>query len=185
MATATSSTVEDVMALPEGSGRCDLIAGEVHEMAPAGGEHSLIAGTFAWVIGAFASERGLGSILVAEPGFILRRDPDTMLSPDVAYVATDRMPPADQRVGPWPMAPDLAVEVISPSERSRLVAAKVTAYLDGGCRLVWIVEPRRRTVTVWTPDRISGVYREGDVLDGGEVLPGFTMTVAVVFATMA
>ncbi|MBA2753397.1 MAG: Uma2 family endonuclease, partial [Chloroflexia bacterium] len=129
----------------------------------------------------FAFDHRLGYILVAGPGFILRRDPDTMVSPDLSFVATDRLPPPGQRVGPWPIAPDLAVEVVSPSDRSCLVSAKVSAHLDAGCRLVWVVEPRRRTVTAWMSDRLSQVFREDETLDGGDVMPGYTVTVSQIF----
>lgn len=182
MATATLRTVEDLMGLDGDPGRFDLIDGEISRMAPASGHHGGIAGTLSRVVGNFVFDRDLGTVYTAETGFILRRDPDSVLVPDLAYVTADRLPPLDDQVGFLALAPDLAIEIISPSETARRVAAKVAAYLDAGCRLVWVVEPRQRTVTAWTPDRQSRVFRADETLDGGDVLPGFTVPLANVFS---
>lgn len=127
MATVMSGTVEDMLALPMGSGRYDLIEGEMYRMAPAGGQHGGIAGTLSRVVGNFVFDRDLGTVYTAETGFILRRDPDSVLVPDLAFVAAERLPPLDDQVGFLALAPDLAIEIVSPSETTRRVAAKVAA----------------------------------------------------------
>jgi Uma2 family endonuclease len=80
-----------------------------------------------------------------------------------------------------PVAPDLAVEVVSPSDRDARVTQNAITYLDAGTRLVWVVEPDSQTVTVYTPDLTARILRAEDTLDGGDVLPGFTLKVAEIF----
>jgi Uma2 family endonuclease len=91
------------------------------------------------------------------------------------------MPPREERRRFLELAPDLAVEVVSPADSANDVHEKVLQYLDVGVRLVWVVHPIRRTVTVYTGDRNARVLDENDSLDGGEVLPGFTLSVAEIF----
>ncbi len=86
------------------------------------------------------------------------------------------------RVKFWPGVPDLAAEVVSPSDRPKDVAAKAQTWLDAGVRLVWVVNPRQQTVTVYSAACQPRVLHSTDTLDGGEVLPGFTLAVAEIFA---
>ena len=90
-------------------------------------------------------------------------------------------PPETERDGYFPFAPDLAVEVLSPGDRTGATTDKVLDYLEAGRRLVWVVEPRRRIVTVYHPDGASHVLREGRDLEGGDVLPEFPVALADLF----
>jgi Uma2 family endonuclease len=125
-------------------------------------------------------ERGLGWAYPADAGFILFADRQTVRSPDAACVRLERL--AAEAEGFVPIPPDLAVEVLSPSDRMAEALSKVTMYLQAGVHLVWLVDPDSRTVTVFPPDVAPHTLREGDTLDGGEVLPGFSVTVAEIFA---
>ena len=182
MATTLVTRVDEIAALPSDGFRYDLIRGELYRMSPAGARHGEIAMEIGWRIKTFVAEHRLGTVYAAETGFLLGRDPDTLLAPDVAFVQTDRLPESAQAEGFLALAPDLVVEVVSPSDTSRYVSDKVLTYLDAGCQLVWVVEPERRTVTAWTPDRMARVIMAGQRVDGGDVLPGFGLDLADIFA---
>jgi len=131
----------------------------------------------------YVEVRRLGVVVGADVGFVLQRNPDTVLSPDVAFIRTDRVPTAHAALRFFEGAPDLAVEVMSPSDRWPAVAAKASRYLQAGSRLVWVVDPPRRTVTVYRPDTAACVLNGGETLEGREVIPGFRMLVDAVFPT--
>ncbi len=175
------ATIEDVAALPDDGCRYDLIRGKLIRMSPAGGRYSEIAGTIAWLVGNAVLPERLGRVYTAEPGFVLARGPDVLLSPDVAFVSTDRMPPDEERISFMELPPDLAVEVLSPSESLRATREKVDAYLEGGVRAVWVVDPVRRSVTVHMAEGDVEILSEDDTLDGGDVLPGFSVSVSQIF----
>jgi Uma2 family endonuclease len=175
-------TAEDLAALPDDHHRYDLIRGELVRMAPSGGDHGRIAigiGARVWL---FVTQHKLGAVYAAETGFTLARNPDSVLGPDVAFIREDRLPPWAEQQGFPEVAPDLVVEIVSPSDRANEVTDKVMEYLDAGVKLVWVVHPRQRIVTVYTPDRIAHILREEDELDGGDVLPGFRLLVEEIFA---
>jgi len=154
-------------------GRCELVRGELTRMIPAGGDHGRITYRLGFELGKHVVPNELGTILAAETGFVLARDPDTVRAPDVAFVRTGKP------TGPGfiPGAPDLVVEVLSPDDRPGYVREKTAEWLEAGALLVWIVDPRTRTVTVHEPGHEPRTLNEGDTLDGGAVLPGFTLPV--------
>jgi Uma2 family endonuclease len=175
-------TTDDLLALPDRPGRFDLIRGELIEMPPAGGDHGSIGAGLIARLWLHVDRHQLGKVYMAETGFKLFEDPDTVLGPDAAVVRSERVPPASESRGYLRLAPDLAVEIISPSERPPRTADKVREYLDAGVRLLWLVYPRRRTVTVHRADGSVTVLHEGNVLDGEDVLPGFQLPVADIFS---
>ena len=121
-----------------------------------------------------------GDLVLGRCGFLLGREPDTLLAPDGAYVRAERVvrPLGDSYV---PYAPDLAVELVVPRRTSPAAVNRATAYLDAGTRAVWLVLPRVRLVLACTPDRTVQVLTADDELDGGDVLPGFRVRVADLF----
>lgn len=181
MATTKQLTAEDLFEITE-PGHYDLIRGELIAMAPAGEEHGSIATNITGHLWNHVRQQALGRVYTAETGFILAREPDTTLVPDVAFVRTDRLPPENLRSKFYAGPPDLAVEIVSPSERTTQTHAKVMEYLRFGTSLVWVVDPPRRTVTVYHPDHSARILQSEDVLDGGDVLPGFRLPVAEIFA---
>ncbi len=179
MTTGTPRTIEDLMALPPGPFRDDLLNGQIRRRPYSVMVNGMVAGTICRRIGTAALAGRFGS-MHAPSGFILRRDPDTLLVPEIAVVAGPR-PPADGRDEFLARAPDLAINLVAPTDDAGYVGDKVAAYLDAGSRLVWVVDPGDETVTVWTPDRRSRIYRGEETLDGGDVLPGYTVAVSQIF----
>jgi Uma2 family endonuclease len=181
MATTTQrKTVGDLWALGEDS-RMELIRGEFVPMSPAGNEHSNIGLRIGSALLAYADETGLGEAFGADAGFLLDREPDLVLSPDAAFVCAERLPSSGISKGFGEIVPDLVVEVISPSDRWSEVNRKVELYLVAGVRLVWLVDPDEKTVTVRTSDRLDFVKTLDDELDGGVVLPNFQLPVRKIF----
>lgn len=181
MATTRIMTAEDLWQLEDDEYRYDLIRGELIRMSPANYRHGILGMRIARKIADFADEHDLGEVPSSETGFVLARDPDVVLAPDAAYIRLDRVPPRDQQNRFAQLAPDLVVEVVSPSDLSRDVHTKVMEYLAAGVMIVWVVEPKTEDVTVYTPDRTARVYVTGDELDGGEILPGFKLPIADIF----
>jgi len=176
---AANVTVAELERLPDDGRRYDLLDGELISMSPAGEEHGYFAGLVLVALGNFVTPRRLGRVYAAETGFRLESGSETVLGPDVAFVRAERV----QRDKSFArLAPDLAVEVRSPSDRRRSIMEKVGRYLAAGTPLVWLLEPAQRAVTVFAagePPRVLGV---ADVLDGGDVLPGFRLPLSDLFA---
>ena len=174
-------TIEDLATLDSAPERFELIEGVIVEVSPSKRRHAVYASRihgrlFAHVDGAIDAE-----LYIAEGGFIVSRQPDTMLAPDVALVLKERAPESEDEDGFVPFAPDLAVEVESPSNTQGELLRKVALYLAGGARLVWLVRPKHQTVTVFHPDAPERVLGVGDVLDGGDVVPGFALPLTDLF----
>lgn len=176
-------TIDEFERLPESEDRTELVRGMLVREPPAGGEHGWLAGEVLGRVRNFVRQHRLGVTLAAETGFVLSREPPTVRAPDAAFVARDRLPPEGIPTGFWPGAPDLAVEVVSPSNTMPQIQDKVLDYLEAGTRAVWIVEPRRRTVVVYHSRQDIRILTETDVLEGGDVLPGFQVPVAELFET--
>jgi Uma2 family endonuclease len=163
-------------------GRWELIDGEPVEMTPSADESSSIGATMIALLGEFVRPRGLGRLYGADGGFVLFPDRQTVRVPDAAFVRADRMPQGEARKSFPRLAPDLVVEVLSPSDRTSEVVAKLEMYQEAGVPLIWLVDPDNETATIIAADRPTRVVRQGDTLDGGDVLPGFGVLVAEIFA---
>jgi Uma2 family endonuclease len=175
---------EDLYEIPDDDKRYELVDGELRVSEPPSVWHGALQVRLVALLHAHVRANRLG-LVVSESGFVLRRGPDTVRGPDVAYIRTDRLPSSAAAYRFYEGAPDLVAEVVSPSDRAWEVAEKVEGYLTAGTRLVWVVDPRNRHVVAHTPDRTARVLREGDTLDGGDVLPGFRLDVAELFAPPA
>lgn len=175
-------TAEELLALGD-MGRCELIEGELVRMSPGGFEHGTVASRIDRLIGDYVERHQLGLTTAAETGFRVAHNPDTVRAPDVGFISTDRIPKAPRR-GFFEGSPDLAVEVISPEDRWSEVTAKANVWLQAGAKLVWLVDPLNRTVTVYTPSETLTILREQDTLDAGQVLPGFQVLVRDFFPTL-
>lgn len=170
---AAPMTAQQLAELAGDGARYELVEGVLHTMTPAGGDHGLTGARLLVRLGAFVERERLGAVLTAETGFLLRHDPDTVRAPDVAFVRAERVPEA--RVPGFPaMAPDLIAEVVSPYDRAVEVSGKALAWLDAGVRLVWVVDPENRTVTVHRPGGTT-VLRCRDELSGEDVVAGFVL----------
>lgn len=127
---------------------------------------------------AFADQRQIGWVTV-ETGVITERDSDTVRAPDVAYWSRERLPELPNKF--TDVVPDLAVEVVSPGDTYQQVSEKVFHYLEHGVRMVWLVEPELRTVTIYRSLQEARVLRQSDEIDGADVLPGFKCVVSEFF----
>lgn len=150
-------------------------------MAPAGFEHGTIVANLHVLLGSFVRTHKLGVTAVAEAGYILARDPDTVRAPDISFIARERMPANGMPAGFAPIAPDLVVEVMSPSESSDDIQDKLVAYLSAGTRMLWVVFPRTRTVTVYRSLQNARILTAADTLGGEDVVPGFACQVSEIF----
>ena len=123
----------------------------------------------------------MGEVFAAGTGFLLRRDPDTVRAPDVAFVSSERLGTSEASSGFLERAPDLAVEVVSPSDSAAAVQSKVEDWLGAGTRLVWVVYPDTRSVTVYRSLNEAEVLSEPDALDGAPVLTDLAVPVSDLF----
>ena len=175
-------TAHELLALPDDGYRYELVKGELIRMSLAGSEHGVVTMNLAGPLHSYVKRNNLGRVYAAETGFKLESDPDTVRAPDIAFVG--RAPgfgSETEITGYRDGAPDLAVEVLSPNDRLRKVEAKVRQWLDTGAQMAWVVDPQRRTVTVYrSPDQID-VLTEKDNLSGDDVVPGFEIHVADIF----
>lgn len=180
--TAPMMTAEELVCIPDDGFRYELVRGELRKMAPAGNEHGEIAAIMTGLLFQHVRAYKLGAIYAAETGFKLASDPDTVRAPDLAFVRQERKEEVGKVQGFWPGPPDLAVEVISPNDNYTEVEEKVSDYLAAGTRMVVVVNPRQRTLTVYRSLRDIRVLQEGDTLDAGNAVPGWQLTVAELFA---
>ena len=170
-------SADELLANPVPHARTELVRGRLIVREPAGYEHGLVASRILVAIATFVERHALGHVLAAETGFTLRRAPDTVRAPDVAYVSGARVPPAAMRRGFPALAPDLAVEVVSPGDRPHETREQVRDWLDAGTHVVWVIDPIRRTARVHRADGSLTLLTEHDSLDGEDVLPGFSVVV--------
>lgn len=174
-------TAEEFWLLPDGEMRLELVRGEVAEAMPTGAEHSGILANFFLALFLWAKEQSAGMVST-EAGFILDRNPDIVRAPDLYFVRADRLPDGRLPVKFYDFAPDLAVEIILPSETAADVQGKMRDYLAAGTALVVLVYPRTRTLIAHAADGSARTYRDDETFTAPVLLPGFTCPVAKIFA---
>lgn len=174
-------TAEQLWEMTEKPGvRYELVRGELVEVPGAGYPHARLGRALLLLLHPFVVEHDLGEAFPDGLAYIIAREPDTIRVPDVSFISKERLPEEDME-GFVPFAPDLAVEIVSPTDRAEEVYGKVREYLEAGTRTVWIFWPRYRSITAYVPGEDPRELAEDDELDGGEVLPGFRMRVAELF----
>jgi Uma2 family endonuclease len=182
MSTATDLlTADELLKRPHDGYRYELSKGELIREPPAGNIHGNRTMRLGWRLARHVEANDLGVVFAAETGFKLAANPDTVRAPDVAFVTKTRVDEVGEFEGFWPGAPDLAVEVISPGDSYTEVEEKVEEYLNAGSKAVWVVDPRRRTITVYRSLTDITILTENDALEGGDIIPGFSCLVAEVF----
>lgn len=175
-------TAEELLQLPRGRWRSELVRGELRQMSPSGHVHGRTALEVGARLWAFVREHRLGVTYAAETGFLLRRDPDTVRAPDVAFVTNATL--AARTVSPegfFPGAPDLAVEVISPSDSYSEVEEKVAEWLDAGTQVVVVLDPRRKVATVYRSGADTTTLAAADQLSLPDLLPGWSLSLEEIF----
>lgn len=178
---ATLMTADDLLRLPKQGYLYELVEGVLVTLNPAGSAPAITAARIVRRLDDVADRQKLGIVGGADWGFKLRSDPDTVRAPDAAFVCAGRIPSAGIPPGFWPGAPDLAVEVLSPSHTFAARLEKVQEYLDAGTRLVWLVEPDPRRLTVFRPGERTVSLHADDMVDGGDVLPGFHLLLSEIW----
>jgi Uma2 family endonuclease len=182
MATANQLvTAEELLRMPDDGYRYELVRGELRKMAPAGYLHGRIAINITTPLDRHVRAHNLGVVCAAETGFKLASNPDVVRAPDVAFIRRQRVEEVGDVEGYWPGAPDLAVEVISPSDTYADVQEKVVDWIEAGARMVILVMPRRCTVTVYRSLTDIVMLTEHETLNGGEVVPDWQIPVRELF----
>ena len=167
-----------MMYLDDDSHRHELIKGELLTMAPPGYPHGTVTMNLSALLFNYVKTNNLGRV-AAEMGYKLESDPDTVLAPDISFIARDRVGIRSEgyRSGP----PDLAIEVLSPGDRRGQVERKTSLWLELGAKSVWNVDPRHRTIDVWRANAERKLFHEDDELVD-DTVPGFRVKVSEIFA---
>jgi Uma2 family endonuclease len=175
-------TADELLRLPDNGMRRELLAGELHEMPPAGGDHGYVSLEASYRLRHFVEQHPEvgGRLFAAETGFRLSRNPDTVRAPDVAYVSETRL--AQARIPGFPeMAPDLVVEVVSPNDRATEIQSKVEHWLEAGVLVVWVLYPATKSALEYQIGGGVTLLHADDTLHGEPVLPGFSCRVSDLF----
>ena len=169
-------TEDDIWRMGEDA-RVEVIRGELREVAAAGGRHGRVGGRFGYHLSAYVIQNGIGDTYTSETGFIIEQSPLTLLVPDVVFIKHEHLPGGIEPIGFFKTPPDVVVEVRSPSQTIREFREKVDWYLTFGVPLVWGADFGARTITAFSLNGHVRVYHSGETLDGGDVLPGFSVVV--------
>ncbi len=159
----------------------ELIRGVFCETMSANAKHGQVAMSLGGFIFAFVRPRRLGRVIGSDAGVFIERDPDTVREPDVAFISADSLPLDADPPGYLDIIPDLVAEIISPSNRPAEINDKTRMWLSHGVRIVLEVYPETREILVHCPGQRYVVLGEADTLDGGDVLPGFSIPVRDIF----
>lgn len=175
-------TAEELWEMPEVPGkRFELVDGEVIEVPGANDLDMTIMVIVFKLLDRFVEQHDSGLVRPDGLAFVLRRNPDVVRIPDVSFVPWERVPEGGASEFFWEGPPTLAVEIVSPSDRANDIQERVQDYLDAGTRLVWVLWPRTRSVSVFTPHADTRELGPDSTLDGGSLLPGFSVRVSDLF----
>lgn len=157
----------------------ELNNGKVIEVSPTSYLHGSIARRIAAILGVHVDAKKLGDVVGAETGFILSET--NLRGADAAFISNNKLAQITEPDKYLPFAPDIAVEVVSPTDRAADIKAKVSLYLKAGTQLVWVIYPDEQSVVVHYPDNTAKTLTEADTLDGGTILPDFSVPVSTLF----
>ena len=173
-------TAEELFRLPDDGLRHELVKGELLTISPPAERHGAVTAKLTILLGQHVIANNLGTIYVGDTGFKVESDPDTVLAPDIAFIQRERVGTISDfyRLGP----PDLVIEVLSPGDRRGEVERKTARWLSLGALVVWLVNPRKRTVEVCFASGERELFLEDDELNGDPVVPGFCVRVSEIFS---
>jgi Uma2 family endonuclease len=180
MATTRLFTIEDIEQNPP-DGEWELIDGELVPMTPSGLDLSSLGMRIGRIVGNFVDANLLGEMTGSDGGYVLFPDRATIRVPDVAFIRRDRLPSEEERHRFPRLAPDLAIEVLSPLNSTGEVIAKIEMDQEAGIPLIWVLDRPEKTITVVAAGMPTVILKPGDTLDGGAVLPGFSVPVSEIF----
>ena len=175
-------TAEEFMELPDDGLRHELINGEVIRMPASGYPHGRIVLRLMAPLAQFVWDHDLGEV-VDYSGFQLTVNPDTVLGPDAAFVNKQRLQEAGEVKGYWSGPPDLAIEVLSPSDRPYRIKPGISGWFSYGVTQLWIVNPKDRTVTVYRSPSDATTFSGSDDLEAPDLFPGFRLSLDRIFST--
>ena len=173
-------TGDELYRMP-GVGLCELIDGRIVPMSPTNVAHAIIEIRIAAALENFVRARKTGKVLVGEAGLFTRRDPDRVRAADALFISNERYAQRKKKHGYLDVAPELIVEVLSPDDTMVEATQKLREYFAIGVRVVWVIDPQAETVFTYRSLTDVREFKEGDVLPGDEVLPGFEVAVASLF----
>jgi len=175
-------TTADLIALSGSELHYELARGEMLAMTPTNPLHGMYASRIDRALSQHVAAHDLGEVFTAEAGFELQPEPEaTVRAPDVSFIRKDRMPNPPPQTGFWPIAPDLVVEVVSPTDSAQEIQLKVDDYLSAGVHIVWLIYPKTRSAMEFRGSQARRLAVT-DNLDGGDVVPGFALPIASIFA---
>ena len=174
-------TADDLLRLSSEGVRGELIRGVLVETMVPGQEHGKIIVNLVVELGNFVKPRKLGTLVAADSGVWLERDPDTVRGPDIAFTSAQRLPLDADIPGYTEVVPDLVIEVRSPNDTRRDIHDKSRMWISHGAHLVWAIHPNTRTIDVHQPDQPVRTLTTDTSLDGNNVLPGFTCELTEIF----
>lgn len=166
--------------MPRGVARHELVRGELRVMSLPGARHGRFALRIGQLLDRHASQTGCG-VTFGELGFLLSRDPDTVRGPDAAFISRERFEAVGDTAKYWPGPPDLAVEVVSPNDTFREMREKALEWTAAGCVAVLVVDPEKRTATVYRGGGQAHVHGEGETVDLDDAVPGFSVAISELF----
>jgi len=172
-------TADELFDLSDSPYRHELIKGELLTMPLPGAKHGVVTMNLSTPLDVYVRANKLGVVLAAETGFLLERNPDTVLGPDIAFIRRERFTSVPEKH--FDLAPDLVVEVSSPSQTRPKTERKAARWLEYGVLEVWLVDSNRRTVDVRRATGNNQQLREGEVLTGGDIVPGFKIPLSEIF----
>ncbi len=178
---ATPTTAHQLAALPDDGNRYELVYGELRMMSPAGGQHGRIAMRIGSMLEQHVRTNQLGEVFAAETGFLLSTDPDTVRAPDAAFVSTANFEGLDAVRGFLPIAPDLVIEVVSPSDTSSNVEEKANSWIHFGVRLELVVDPAIQSIRAYREQSTIAAIISGNQVDASDVVEGWMFAVDDVF----
>jgi Uma2 family endonuclease len=175
-------TAEEFEQLPDDGKRYELIDGELREMAPTVNWHGEVETNLTALLHTHVRAHGLGRVSCGEILYIVRRNPDRVRAADIAFIRQERVPPLEARQHIMEVIPDLIVEILSKLDTVEEISGKIDDWLGAGAQMLWVIDPFRRTVTIYQPGRDPTLLGEHAILEGDPLVPGFRCTVAEIFA---
>lgn len=173
MSSPSLLTAEELLYVNVPDKRVELVRGVLVVREPAGLRQGRVVAALSRRLTDHVQTSGTGQVYAGDTGFTLSRGPDTVRAPDIAFIRRERIPDPEPMGFP-DLAPDLAVEILSPTNRPGEMLAKVADWLRAGTRLVWVVDPERRLVRVYRHDGTEALVPATGALSGEDLLPGFT-----------
>ncbi len=182
MITTRLMTVDDLDLMGEEGEGLELFDGVPVEHLGVSMRHGYLGFEIGLALGGFVKRHRPGRFFSSDTQFTLAWNPDTVVKPDLSFIREERMPPEEEHDRISRIAPDFVVEIVSPTDRKGDVLGKIGRYQAAGVLLVWRIDPGARTVSVFALGHGPRTLGDGEMLDGGEVFPGFALAVADIFA---